>query len=371
MSVINDTVGVNKKTFVFDENKKGSKTILGLLEFFKINQSFDVTLNYIDDVDTISQRVIEEYKLDVKVNDLKLFAALMPDSHNSSGIYAYYFFIFIMDDLLIFKGIDYTDLINALEEKEHNLPPLVSEMLTICMNYCKTDFEQRYELIRTEIIIWATAVNQQLQQRSFNQNEYFIFKLKCHASYHSLLMMFMARNIKCTYLEYRKLQTTYEMVMFYINELASSIREKSVGEISSVDKFFNTSDFSRISEYCAEQLYKTVREFEGKCNLMASLEFLRLCKNTVIVHLTSERYENNIDVNIFEEGSNSTDSEVETDLTNSEEYLYPLTKGQIFALTLVKSELDKSDGIPRHRVYDWTGLETVVNNESMLQSIVQ
>ncbi|CAG8814164.1 18278_t:CDS:1, partial [Gigaspora margarita] len=51
-------------------------------------------------------------------------------------------------------------------------------------------------------------------------------------------------------------------------------------------------------------------------------------------------FTSNVDVNIFEEilnsnrqlrteeGGNSTDSEVETDLTDSEEYLYPLTKGQ-------------------------------------------
>ncbi|CAG8735294.1 3160_t:CDS:10, partial [Gigaspora margarita] len=104
-------------------------------------------------------------------------------------------------------------------------------------------------------------------------------------------------------------------------------------------------------------------------------------------------FTSNIDVNIFEEGGNSMDSEVETDLTNSEEYLYPLTKGQRFALSLVKSELHKSDGIPRHVVSTvlkgiamnftiialsisnfitlGTTLETVVNNESMLQLIAQ
>ncbi|CAG8853701.1 45689_t:CDS:1, partial [Gigaspora margarita] len=41
-------------------------------------------------------------------------------------------------------------------------------------------------------------------------------------------------------------------------------------------------------------------------------------------------FTSNIDVNIFEKGGNSMDSEIETDLTNSEKYLYPLTKGQSF-----------------------------------------
>ncbi|KAF0523887.1 hypothetical protein F8M41_015271 [Gigaspora margarita] len=281
---------MSNKTFVFDGDKKESKTILGLLEFFGINRSIDVKLNHFDDIDTISQRVIDEYQLDVKLNDLRLNASLMPDSHNSSGIQAYYYFAFIFDDLLIFRGLDYIDLIKALEGRENNLPPLVFEMLSLFMNHWKKDFKDKYTLLRTEAITWATAVNQQLQV-SFNQNEYFIFKLKCHASYLTLVLMFLLRDVSCTYLEYRTLQTTFEMFMFYINELASCLREKDVGELTSVDKLFNTNDFSRISDYCAQQIYKTMKEFEGKCNLMVSLEFLRLCKNTVFVHLASDRYE--------------------------------------------------------------------------------
>ncbi|KAF0523888.1 hypothetical protein F8M41_015272 [Gigaspora margarita] len=213
----------------------------------------------------------------------------MPDSH-SFGIQAYYYFAFIFDDLMIFKGIDYIDVIKGLEGRENNLPPLISEMLFIFMKHWKKDFKDKYSLIRTEIITWVTAVNQQLQA-SFNQNEYFIFKLKCHASYITLILMFLVRDVNCTYLEYRTLQTTFEEFMFYINELASCLREKDDGELTSVDKLFKSNDFSRISEYCVKQIYKTFREFEGKCNLMVSLEFLRICKNTVFVHLASDRYE--------------------------------------------------------------------------------
>ncbi|CAG8802439.1 7289_t:CDS:1, partial [Dentiscutata erythropus] len=61
----------------------------------------------------------------------------MPDSHNSSGIQLYYYFAFIFDDLMIFRGIDYIDLINGLEGRENNLPPLVSEMLSIFMDHWK------------------------------------------------------------------------------------------------------------------------------------------------------------------------------------------------------------------------------------------
>ncbi|RIB00106.1 hypothetical protein C2G38_2235627 [Gigaspora rosea] len=277
------------KTFVFDTYKKESKTILELLEFFGINQSVDVSINYFDGIDTISQRVIDEYNLDVKLSDIRLNASLMPDSH-SSGIQAYYYFAFIFDDLMIFKGIDYIDVIKGLEGRENNLPPLISEMLSIFVNHWKKDFKDKYSLIRTEIITWVTAVNQQLQA-SFNQNEYFIFKLKCHASYITLILMFLVRDVNCTYLEYRTLQTTFEEFMFYINELASCLREKDDGELTSVDKLFKSNDFSRISEYCVKQIYKALREFEGKCNLMVSLEFLRICKNTVFVHLASDRYE--------------------------------------------------------------------------------
>ncbi|CAG8813781.1 21392_t:CDS:1, partial [Cetraspora pellucida] len=148
---------MNNKTFVFNEYKKEGKTVLGLLEFFGINRSVDVTLNYFDDIDTISQRVIDEYNLDIKLSDLRLNASLMPDCHNSSGIQAYYYFAFIFDDLMIFKGIDYIDLINGLENRKNNLPPLVSEMLSTFMNHWKKDFKDKYTLLRTEAITWATS----------------------------------------------------------------------------------------------------------------------------------------------------------------------------------------------------------------------
>ncbi|CAG8660125.1 1106_t:CDS:1, partial [Dentiscutata erythropus] len=106
---------MSNKTFVFDGDKKESKTILGLLEYFGINRSIDVKLNYFNDIDTISQCVIDEYKLDVKLNDLRLNASLMSGSHNSSGIQAYYYFAFIFDDLMIFRGLDYIDLFKGLE----------------------------------------------------------------------------------------------------------------------------------------------------------------------------------------------------------------------------------------------------------------
>ncbi|CAG8536532.1 3737_t:CDS:2, partial [Gigaspora rosea] len=234
----------------------------------------DVKLNNFDDIDAISQRVIDEYNLDCKLSDMRLYASLMLDSHTSSGIQAYYYFGFIFDDLMIFKGIDYIDVIKGLEGRENNLPPLVSEILSIYMKHWKKDFKNKYSLLRTELITWVATVNQQLQA-SFNQNEYFVFKLKCHGSYLALIMMFLVRDVNCTYLEYRTLQTTFEMLMFYTNELASCLQEKDAGELTSVDKLFMTNDFSRISEYCVKQIYKTMKEFEGKCNLMVSLEFLR------------------------------------------------------------------------------------------------
>ncbi|KAF9278057.1 hypothetical protein BGZ68_008814 [Mortierella alpina] len=278
------------RVFIFDRSLKESKTILKLLEYFKIDEKVAVSLNYFDDIDGISQRVIDEYKLDVKLDDMRLNASMMPDSHKSSGIQAYYYFAFIFDDLLVFRGLDYIDLIQALEGRDNNLPAMVQEMLTLFMAHWKKDFGDKYTLLRTEAITWATAVNQQLQV-SFNQNEYFIFKLKCHASYLTLILMFQLRNVNCTYLEYRTLQTTFEMFMFYINELASCLRERDVGELTSVDKLFHTGDFSRISEYCSEQIFATMEEFSGRCNRMVSLEFKRLCKNTVFVHLASDRYE--------------------------------------------------------------------------------
>ncbi|KAG0083855.1 hypothetical protein BGZ93_009062 [Podila epicladia] len=280
------------KTFVFDKSLGESNTISKLMQYFCINETVSVHLNHFNDIDEISQKVIDEYKLDVKLDDLRLNASLMPDSHTSSGIQAYYYFAFIFDDLLVFRGIDYIDLIKALEGRDNNLPELVQDMLTLFMAHWRKDFGEKYTLLRTEAITWATAVNQQLQV-SFNQNEYFIFKLKCHASYLTLILMFQLRAINCTYLEYRTLQTTFEMFMFYINELASCLREKDAGELTSVDKLFKTSDFSRISEYCSEQIYATMDTFsrDGGCNLMVSLEFKRLCKNTVFVHLASDRYE--------------------------------------------------------------------------------
>ncbi|KAF9947462.1 hypothetical protein BGZ72_010535 [Mortierella alpina] len=278
------------RVFVFDKSRKESKTILKLLEYFSIDEKVAVSLNYFDDIDSISQRVIDEYNLDVKLNDLRLNASLMPDCHKSSGIQAYYYFAFIFDDLMVFRGLDYIDLILALEGRDNRMPPLVQEMLTLFMFHWKKDFGDKYTLLRTEAITWATAVNQQLQV-TFNQNEYFIFKLKCHASYLTLILMFQLRDLNCTYLEYRTLQTTFEMFMFYINELASCLRERDAGEMTSVDRLFKTGDFARISEYCSQQVFATMDDFAGRCNLMVSLEFKRLCKNTVFVHLASDRYE--------------------------------------------------------------------------------
>ncbi|KAF9343063.1 hypothetical protein BGX26_006322 [Mortierella sp. AD094] len=280
------------KTFIFDKTLPESKTVSKLMEYFSIDETVSVSLNYFEEIDGISQRVIDEYKLDVTPDDMRLNASLMPDSHKSSGIQAYYYFAFIMDDLMVFRGVDYIEVIKALEGKTNSLAPIVQEMLTIFMAHWKKDFKDKYTLLRTEAITWTTAVNQQLQV-SFNQNEYFVFKLKCHASYLTLVLMFLLRDVNCTYLEYRTLQTTFEMFMFYINEMASCIRELNVGELTSVDKLFKTNDFSRISEYCSTQIYATMDKFskEGGCNLMVALEFKRLCKNTVFVHLASERYE--------------------------------------------------------------------------------
>jgi len=275
---------------MFDDVKNESKAIAELLDYFKMNRSISVTIYLFDDIDTIAQRVINEYKLYIKLNDLRLNAFLMPDSHKSSGIQAYYYFVFIFDDLMIFHGLDYVDVILGLEGRPNNMPPLVKEMLDLFLSHWKKDFKDKYALLRTEAITWVTAVNQQLQAK-FNQNEYFVFKLKCHASYLTLVLMFLLRDINCTYLEYRTLETTFEVFMFYINELASCLREKEVGEITSVDKLFCTGDFSRIVEYCSKQIFKTLNAFDGKCNDMVSLEFLRLCKNTVFVHLASDRYE--------------------------------------------------------------------------------
>ncbi|KAG0342976.1 hypothetical protein BG000_010869 [Podila horticola] len=285
-------VKTSQKTFVFDKSLKESKTILELMQYFSIEETVTVSMNHFGDIDGISQRVIDEYKLDVNLDDLRMNSSLMPDSHTSSGIQSYYYFAFIFDDLMVFRGVDYIELIKALEERENNLPDLVQEMLSLFMTHWKKDFRDKYTLLRTEAITWATAVNQQLQV-SFNQNEYFIFKLKCHASYLTLILMFLLRDINCTYLEYRTMQTTFEMFMFYINELASCLREKDAGELTSVDKLFKTGDFSRITEYCSKQIYATMDTFskDSGCNLMVSLEFKRLCKNTVFVHLASERYE--------------------------------------------------------------------------------
>ncbi|KAK3834070.1 MAG: hypothetical protein J3R72DRAFT_527016 [Linnemannia gamsii] len=280
------------KTFVFDRTLEESNTILKLMQYFNLGETVKLYVNHFEDLESISQKVIDEYKLDIKLSDLRLNASMMPDSHTSSGIQAYYYFAFVFDDLLVFRGLDYIELIKGLEGRENNLPAVVQEMLTVFMSHWKKDFGDKYTILRTEAITWATAVNQQLQVK-FNQNEYFVFKLKCHASYLTLILMFMLRDINCTYLEYRTLQTTFEMFMFYINELASCLREKDVGELTSVDKLFKTADFSRITEYCTRQLYATMDSFDkdGGCNLMVALEFKRLCKNTVFVHLASERYE--------------------------------------------------------------------------------
>ncbi|KAF9429121.1 hypothetical protein BGZ76_001789 [Entomortierella beljakovae] len=280
------------KTYVFDRTHAEKKTILKLMEYFNLEEKVTVHINYFEDIESISQRVIDSYKLNVQLDDLRMNSSLMPDNHRSSGIQAYYYFAFIFDDLMVFRGLDYIEVIKGLEGRPNDLPPLVQEMLATFLVHWKKDFKEKYTLLRTEAISWVTSVNQQMQV-SFNQNEYFIFKLKCHASYLTLILMFLLRDINCTYLEYRSLQTTFEMFMFYINELASCIRELKDGELTSVDKLFKTGDFSRISEYCTQQLYITMDKFykEGGCNLMVVLEFKRLCKNTVFVHLASERYE--------------------------------------------------------------------------------
>ncbi|KAF9105669.1 hypothetical protein BGX27_009504 [Mortierella sp. AM989] len=280
------------RTFVFDKTHAESKTISKLIDYFSLGETVSVSVNFFEELDGISQRVIDEHKLNVNLDDLRMNASMMPDNHRSTGIQAYYYFAFIFDDLMVFRGIDYIEVIKALEERENNLPPLVQELMNTFLAHWKKDFKDKYNILRTEAITWATSVNQQLQV-SFSQNEYVIFKLKCHASYLTLILMFLLRDVNCTYLEYRTLQTTFEMFMFYINELASCIRELNDGELTSVDKLFKTGDFSRISEYCSMQIYATMDKFlnESGCNLMVALEFKRLCKNTVFVHLASERYE--------------------------------------------------------------------------------
>ncbi|RIB28456.1 hypothetical protein C2G38_2059284 [Gigaspora rosea] len=277
------------KTYTFDETKKESKTILQLLNYFNLDRTVNVKLNYCEEIDNIAQCIIDKYDLKIKLYDIRTIASVLHDSQNFTGIQAYYYFLFIADDLLVFKNIDYIDVINALEGRENNLPQLVCQLITICMKHWKNEFGLQYNFIRTEIITWVTSVNQQIQAQ-FSENEYFIFKLKCHFSYLTLVLMFRTRNVSCTYLEYHLLKTIYEKFIFYINELGSCLREQGDGEITSVDMLFKTNDFSRISEYCTQQIYNTMGEIEGKCNLMVKLEFLHLCKNTVFVHLAFDRY---------------------------------------------------------------------------------
>lgn len=278
------------KKFKFVENKKGEKYIKELLKNFNLEDNIIVEINLFKELDEETEKIIKEYNLDVKISDLQLNASLMPDSHKSSGIQAYYYFAFVFDDLLIFKGLSYIDLIKALEFKENKMPKNIQKLLNIYMEHWKKDFGNKFTLLRTEAITWATAVNQQLQVK-FNKNEYFLFKLKCHASYLTLILMFHLRDLQCNYLEYWFLKNKFELFMFYINELASCLRERDVGELSSVDKLFMTSDFERITEYCVKQIYISLNDIDTGCNLMLKLEFLRLCKNTVFVHLASHRYE--------------------------------------------------------------------------------
>lgn len=278
------------KKFKFVENKKGEKYIKELLKNFNLEDNIIVEINLFKELDEETEKIIKEYNLDVKISDLQLNASLMPDSHKSSGIQAYYYFAFVFDDLLIFKGLSYIDLIKALEFKENKMPKNIQKLLNIYIEHWKKDFGNKFTLLRTEAITWATAVNQQLQVK-FNKNEYFLFKLKCHASYLTLILMFHLRDLQCNYLEYWFLKNKFELFMFYINELASCLRERDVGELSSVDKLFMTSDFERITEYCVKQIYISLNDIDTGCNLMLKLEFLRLCKNTVFVHLASHRYE--------------------------------------------------------------------------------
>lgn len=288
--VVEISKDIKKKKFKFIENKKGEKYIKELLKNFNLEYNINVEINIFKELDEETEKIIKEYNLDVKISDLQLNASLMPDSHNSSGIQAYYYFAFIFDDLLIFKELNYIELIKALEFKENKMPENIQKLLKIYMEHWRKDFRDKFTLLRTEAITWATAVNQQLQVK-FNKNEYFLFKLKCHASYLTLILMFHLRDLQCNYLEYWFLKNKFELFMFYINELASCLRERNVGELSSVDKLFMTSDFERIAEYCVRQIYNSLDDIDTGCNLMLKLEFLRLCKNTVFVHLASHRYE--------------------------------------------------------------------------------
>jgi hypothetical protein len=219
------TTNIEKKIFKFIENKKGEKYIKDLLNKFNLEENINIEINIFKELDGKTENIIKEYELDVKITDLQLNASLMPDSHNSSGIQAYYYFAFIFDDLLIFKSLDYIELIKALEFKENKMPDNIKELLNIYMDHWKKDFGDKFTLLRTEAITWATAVNQQLQVK-FNKNEYFLFKLKCHASYLTLILMFHLRDLQCNYLEYWFLKNKFELFMFYINELASCLREK-------------------------------------------------------------------------------------------------------------------------------------------------
>lgn len=185
------------KIYVFNESKKGSDKILELLKFFGINKSINVTLIHFNDIDIITQHIIDEYNLDVILDNVRLYSSLVPDSHYSSGIHAFYCIIFIIDDLVIFKGIDYIEVIKSLESKENDLPPLVSQFISTCINHWKEDFKDKSDLFRTEVITWVTTVNQQMQA-SFNTNNYFIFKLKYTASYLMLTGMFLMRDIDST-----------------------------------------------------------------------------------------------------------------------------------------------------------------------------
>lgn len=145
------------KKYVFDES---NKTIEKLINYFGLEKTIVVPVYHFEEVDSIAKKVVQEFNLNINLSDLQLNASCMPDSFGgSSGLLAYYYFVFIIDDMLIFRGLDYIELIKALEERENKMPQLLQELLTICMKHWKKDFKDKYDLLRTETIAWATSVN--------------------------------------------------------------------------------------------------------------------------------------------------------------------------------------------------------------------
>lgn len=148
---------IQKKDFKFIKNKKGEKYIKKLLENFNLEDNISVEINLFKELDEETEKIIKEYNLDVKITDLQLNASLMPDSHTSSGIQAYYYFAFVFDDLLIFKGLNYIELIKGLEFKENKMPENIKGLLNLYIKHWKKDFGNKFTLLRTEAITWATV----------------------------------------------------------------------------------------------------------------------------------------------------------------------------------------------------------------------